>query len=245
VPLTAVILAAGAGTRLGELGKRHSKPTVPVAGRPLIEWVLAMLTAAGVQRFVVVGHPTDTRLAEIVATLPDAILVEQPQRRGIADALHHAVPQLAGEAAYLACACDSLYRASEVRRVIAVGEAHRGEAVIGVFDMGVAATASRSAVRVDGDRVVEIVEKPTAGSAVSGIVALPLYWLPSSFHPYVGSDHGEARERYVSTALDQFLQAGGNVRAVAMTARLEITTAEDVAQAEARRQEMADWVSDA
>ena len=46
----AVIAAAGAGTRLGALGTRYSKAMVPIAGRPLIDWVLARLRAAGSTR---------------------------------------------------------------------------------------------------------------------------------------------------------------------------------------------------
>ncbi len=53
---TAVILAAGAGARLGELGRRYSKPMVPIRERPLIDWVIASLRTAGLARIIVVGN---------------------------------------------------------------------------------------------------------------------------------------------------------------------------------------------
>src|SRR6266581_8690908 len=51
---TAVVLAAGRGTRMGALTAATPKPLLPVAGRPLIEHVLGGFAAAGVRRAVVV-----------------------------------------------------------------------------------------------------------------------------------------------------------------------------------------------
>ncbi len=232
--LSAVILAAGAGARLGELGRRYSKPLVPVAGQPLIEWIIRSLRAAAVERFVVVGHVSDASLAAFLrAAHPDITLVTQAERRGIADALRVALPRVARESAYLACACDSLFEPEDLRRLVAAGERAPAEAVIGVVEMGTEATASRSAVCLDGDHVLEIVEKPAAGAAPSGFVAMPVYWLSRSASPYIEADAPLGGEAYITTALNAFIQAGGRVRAVRMSGRLEITTAEDVARAEA------------
>jgi len=231
----AIVLAAGAGSRLGSLGQRYSKPTVPVAGRPLIAWVVDELAAAGIGRVVVVGHPGDARLAAWCrAQVPAIDVVTQPQRRGIADALVHALPSLGEAPAYLACACDSLYRpddvAAFVRRAQRIGVA----ALLGVLEMGVSATPTRSAVVLDGTRVVRIVEKPPPGDTPSGLVALPLYWLPRTVDPYLQLQRadGPGGEAYVTTALDAYARAGGCVWGQSMRERVEITTADDIARAE-------------
>ena len=52
--MTAVVLAAGRGTRMGALTASTPKPLLAVAGRPLIEHVLGGFAAAGVRRAVVV-----------------------------------------------------------------------------------------------------------------------------------------------------------------------------------------------
>ena len=235
MPLTAVILAAGAGSRLGERGRRHSKAMLPIAGRPLVEWVLMRLRDAGVERIVVVGHPSDAPLENLLrGQHPAAVLVRQPERKGIADALCYALPLLADEPAYLACACDSLFSANDIRRVIARGRARAGAAVLGVMEMGGAATASRSAVQLSGARVTQIIEKPPPGTAASGVVALPLYWLPQAAAPYLEFAAALGGERYISSALNDFIVAGGVVDAVRVRERIEITTAEDVHEAEKR-----------
>jgi MurNAc alpha-1-phosphate uridylyltransferase len=51
--LPALILAAGRGERMRPLTDACPKPLLPVAGRPMIEWHLRALAAAGVQQVVI------------------------------------------------------------------------------------------------------------------------------------------------------------------------------------------------
>jgi UDP-N-acetylglucosamine diphosphorylase / glucose-1-phosphate thymidylyltransferase / UDP-N-acetylgalactosamine diphosphorylase / glucosamine-1-phosphate N-acetyltransferase / galactosamine-1-phosphate N-acetyltransferase len=53
----AVILAAGRGKRMGDLTVDIPKPMIAVGGRPVLEWIVNGLQAAGVRRFlIVVGY---------------------------------------------------------------------------------------------------------------------------------------------------------------------------------------------
>src|SRR6476620_6078913 len=56
LPMKAMILAAGYGTRLRPVTYTMPKPIVPLAGRPLMGWAVEALLAAGISDFVVNLH---------------------------------------------------------------------------------------------------------------------------------------------------------------------------------------------
>lgn len=229
--ITAVILAAGAGRRLGDIGRTTSKAMVPVLGRPMAQWVIERLRAAGVDDMVVVAHESDAALQAFVEQAGIRV-VRQHERRGIADAVVQALPQVKSDA-YLACACDSLFDAADIARVIDAGRGDAGTAVVGVQEMGVEATATRSAVEVRDDLVARLHEKPPPGTTDSPLVALPLYWLTAALEPHLRGAALVGGERHVSTALNEYIASGGRVRAVSVGHRTEITTPDDIARAEA------------
>jgi len=229
---TAIILAAGAGKRLGMPGSSTSKAMVPLLGRPLVHWVWQRLRDAGAGRVIVVAHRDDSHLQDFLTQLdPEISVVLQTERRGIADAVLQAQAEV-GDEAYLACACDSLFEPADIRSVIDAGRSSPAAAVVAVQEMGVEATATRSAAEARDGVVVRLLEKPPRGATTSPLVALPLYWLPSLIEPYLREAAPVGGERHVSTALNQFIAAGGLVRAIAVDHRIEITTADDIARAE-------------
>jgi bifunctional UDP-N-acetylglucosamine pyrophosphorylase/glucosamine-1-phosphate N-acetyltransferase len=91
--LAAIVLAAGQGTRMRS---RLPKVLHPIAGRPMIDHVIAMLGAAGAGTVVVVtGHEADA----VEAALADgAVAVRQEPQRGTADAVRIGLTRVPAEA---------------------------------------------------------------------------------------------------------------------------------------------------
>jgi dTDP-glucose pyrophosphorylase len=60
LPNTAVVMAGGKGTRLGDLTRHVPKPLMTVAGRPIIDWIILGLVGDGIRRIhVSVNHLAD------------------------------------------------------------------------------------------------------------------------------------------------------------------------------------------
>ena len=61
-----IVLAGGAGTRIRHLHPDVPKPLIPVAGRPLLEWMCRYWIRQGLRRFVIsLGHLADVAEREI------------------------------------------------------------------------------------------------------------------------------------------------------------------------------------
>ena len=79
MPMTAIILAAGEGTRMKS---RHPKVMHKLLDRPLVSWVTRAARKAGAGRIiVVVGHGADEVRAHL-ANEKDVECVEQTERLG-------------------------------------------------------------------------------------------------------------------------------------------------------------------
>jgi MurNAc alpha-1-phosphate uridylyltransferase len=110
-PKTAMVLAAGLGTRMRPLTDTMPKALVPVAGKPLIDHVLDRLRDAGVEKAVVnVHHFADQTEAHLAARRDLEILVSD-ERAELLDSgggIRHAADKL-GRDPFFVANIDSLW----------------------------------------------------------------------------------------------------------------------------------------
>lgn len=112
----AVILAAGKGTRM-----KSPQPKVmhEVAGRPMVDWSIALAKDAGVNKIVAVVHPSqDGLIAHLSENYPDVAIAFQDPPQGTGHAVRCAQAALAGFEGDLAV----LYGDSPLVPVKAVGD---------------------------------------------------------------------------------------------------------------------------
>ncbi len=64
MPLQAVIMAGGSGTRLRPLTEEIPKPMLPVGARPLMEIIVDQLRDAGIQRVNIATHYNEEKITE-------------------------------------------------------------------------------------------------------------------------------------------------------------------------------------
>lgn len=110
-PRTAMVLAAGLGTRMRPLTNAMPKALIPVAGRALIDRVLDKLKAAGVERAVVNVHYLAEQMEAHLAGRRDLEILISDERDLLLDSgggIQKARPLL-GEAPIFVANIDSLW----------------------------------------------------------------------------------------------------------------------------------------
>ena len=126
----AIVLAAGKGTRMkSEL----PKVLVPVAGRPMVRYVIDALRAAGVDRIVVVvGYRADLVRTEL-ANLPGIEFADQTEQLGTGHAVMMCREQLAShDGAVVVVAGDSpMLQADSVATLLAEATARHAACLLG------------------------------------------------------------------------------------------------------------------
>ena len=157
---TAVVLAAGEGTRLRPLTHNRPKPMLPAANQPILQHVLDALVEAGMDRIIiVVGYRRD-RVQEYFGPHYRDVPVEyvkQEKQLGSGHALLQV--RRAVDGPVLVVNGDQLVGAAGISRVAqAFGD---GGTVVGVVER---ADASRyGVVELDGQQVSALIEKPDRG----------------------------------------------------------------------------------
>ena len=89
-PIKAIIPVAGAGTRLRPLTYTQPKPLIPVAGKPIISFIIDQLLSVGVEEFVfIIGYLGEKIREYVNQAYPElnATFVEQVERLGSAHAI--------------------------------------------------------------------------------------------------------------------------------------------------------------
>ena len=248
--VSALVLAAGQGTRMKS---DLAKVLHPMAGRPLLGWVLGVLDQLGVARtLVVIGHQRE----RVRAAFPNAKVewVTQAEQRGTGHAVLMAAPALAGFSGTLLVVCGDtpLLRADTLHQLLSAHE--KSGAAVTVLSMRLPdPTGYGRIVRAGGSdagahaRIESIVEHRDAtpeqraiDEVNSGIYAFDYPELARILDHL--TSHNAQGEYYLTDTV-ALLRAAGKITAVQCASDyrelLGINTPEQLAEAEALHREMA------
>lgn len=174
----AVILAAGKGTRMGELTAELPKPMLPLAGKPMIEHILDRLGEAGIRKvFLVVGYQGEVIRKHLAGHPLPIEFCEQTVINGTGSAALLAREFVAADPFVLTFG-DILCSPADYRGLAARLDA-KSAAVLGVKH--VPDPAAGAAVYEEDGRVVRIVEKPAPGTSKTNWNSAGLY----AFRPVI------------------------------------------------------------
>ena len=207
---SAVVLAAGEGTRLRPLTKHRPKPLLPAANRPILSYVLDALIDAGVDDLhLVVGYQRDRVQDHVGPTYRGRTVTYHVQEKQLGTG--HAVLQArdAIDADFLVVNGDEVVTAGMVEAVV---DAHSttDAATLGVVESDRA--AEYGAVSLDGDRIVELVERPDDDSY--RLLNAGIYACGPSLFADIESTGRRAGECYLTDAIADQIREGNAVRGV-------------------------------
>jgi dTDP-glucose pyrophosphorylase len=210
-----VILAAGRGRRMGELGDDYSKALLPVANEALIVYHLKLMHTIGVRNvYVVVGH----RVEDVVQTIGDdsqyglsITYVEQGKPLGIAHALAQVRPYI--HIPFFVCLGDYYFSSPNPAGILARSHEASGSAVVALAEPNQARLSQGCALKTDhAGRVVDVVEKPH--SPKSGTLRSGGFYVfqPTFFDAITRTPRTALRDEYeLTTALDIYVKSGFEV----------------------------------
>ncbi|MFO8057804.1 MAG: NDP-sugar synthase [bacterium] len=232
LPLTVVILAAGKGTRLGPLRLAHSKAMTPILGVPVIQKVLESFSINGCHDFLVVGSPDDEPLISWAQSFHNGglrvRLAFQEERKGTAHALLQARSSIHQD--FVVTSCDNIFPASHVSNLLTAHLAHRPPAVLTTSDYQPEDLERSAGVKLMGDMVQEIVEKPGRDSTGWDAISKFLFIFRKDLLDCLDAVRPSARgELELQDAITLFMEISDEFcRAVKINEFLHLTSQEDL-----------------
>jgi bifunctional UDP-N-acetylglucosamine pyrophosphorylase / glucosamine-1-phosphate N-acetyltransferase len=253
--LAAVVLAAGLGTRMKS---RIVKVLHPLAGRPMIAWVLNAVRRVGAHRIVcVVGHQRE-RVRDAVAGEPSVEFAIQNEALGTGHALQcasHALARFDGDV--LVCCGDTpLVTEATLRNIVEVHRRHNAPATLLVAELTDPTGYGRVVVDEKG-YVERIIEERDADDAIRArrVINTGVYcfrW--SVVAPLLErlAPENVQGERYLTDVMVMLAEAGTPSRIVELSDpgelagindRFQLASAEAVLRDRIRRRLMLEGVS--
>lgn len=213
--MKAVILAAGKGTRMGDITKNIPKPMIEVAGKPVIEHIICGLMSAGITEFILITRYLTEKIEAYLgngsAMGAKISYVPQSDRYGTGAALLEA-KSLTGGGPVLMTYGDIITPPANYAGALSTFAEKNGEAVITLNWMD--DPWAGGAVHVDDDsgKVAKIVEKPPKGKVISHWNSAGIFVFKSVIFHYLEKLQPSPRGEYeLPDALNAMVRDGLSV----------------------------------
>ncbi len=175
---TAVILAAGPGTKIWPYSSTRQKAALPLANKPLISWMVEKLQNVGVERIIVIVGYRQEQVRNALANVPGVEFFEQ-QGRGTAGAVFSALNHIKDDR-FLLLYGDVVLTFAEIDRFIQ--EQKNANAICSalVHPLGQERPQDWICAHVNGDGIEHVLGHPrdSVTHRFAGLFALSTLMLP-------------------------------------------------------------------
>lgn len=205
--MKAVILAAGKGERLRPLTETRPKQLLPIGGRQQLEWLLRNVADAGITEALLVTHYREemikARYGDGSSLGLKLSYARQEKMGGTADAFRYA-EDFAGGKEFLGMNGDLYLSPGILKEVV---RAHRrGRMTVTGLERD---PYLYGALRLAGDKVLGVVEKPKPGTAPSNVTNAGIYVFPASVFDKIRETKPSPRGEYEITDTINLMIASG------------------------------------
>ncbi len=192
-----IVIGAGRGSRLGPETDEVPKALVPVMGRPMLDWILDALAAAGFDAKDVLfigGYKIDV----VRARYPDFEYVENSdwERNNILQSLLYARSALSG--GFVSTYADIVYRGSTIKKLVASPH----DSVLACdtdwrrryVDRSLHPETDAEKMRAEGDRVVELSRRMPSDAASGEFIGVARFSAEGARELVTAYDAARARQ---------------------------------------------------
>ncbi len=206
----AVILAAGDSTRMLPLSANLPKHLLPVGGKPLIFHTLEALSEGGIEETLVIYGYHGDALREAIDTQDwsgmNVSYVEQRERKGTAHAVGHA-RDFVGSDSFLLIHGDVLAGPGMFRYLMKFHRERKFGLTISLYPVD--EPSAFGIVSTDGDRAVELVEKPAPGEAPGNLANAGIYIATDAIWDAIDETGPSERGEYeITDSIRRLMRAG-------------------------------------
>lgn len=213
--MKAVVLAAGEGIRLRPLTLTRPKHLIPIASKPLLEYLFDSIRAAEISEVLVVVYYMADRIQQrfgdgsrLGMRLEYAF---QEGVRGTADATSVAEPYVQGD--FLLIYGDLLVTPNVIKQVLGFHKREKPTATMAVTP--VEQPELYGVVKLDDSHLIEIVEKPRPGEAPTNLANAGIYVLSTEIFEKIRQTRRSVRGEWeITDSLTLLAQEGRGVLAV-------------------------------
>ena len=220
--MTAIIPAAGLGTRFLPATKVVPKEMLPIGNRPALDLIVEEARSAGADEIVIIISHAKELIREYFRYAPDVRFVYQEEQRGLGHAVLQAGENssssptptihsnslliLLGDAVVLGC--------NAAKEMAEYSAANGGASVIGCEKVPREKVSRYGVMKLEGDRIVDMVEKPSVEEAPSDIVVAGRYLLDAKIFEFLRTQTpGKGGEIQLTDSIRRMIADGTDCRA--------------------------------
>lgn len=208
-----VIPAAGSGTRLGPFTNAIPKELLPVGEKAVIEHVVEAMKLSGIVDIAIVCSPHKHGLCDYLGSGRrfgvNLVYVMQDERRGLGDAVL-AAEHVIDESFAVVLGDNFFHPKSFLAELIRYHLEMGADVSLGVSE--VEDVTRHGIIKPRGDRIIDIVEKPTPERAFSNLGATGMYvFSPEIFDAIRETEPGYRGEIQLTDAVKVMVDRGRSV----------------------------------